>query len=191
MIKPERFLSAPIPGQSLTDTPRNYAWERPPEIADYEEATKLYIDKLANQDVMDDLAVVFDGGMPIAPFVDALTTMGVGEGLHSVDVKLIVSPVIHAFIKAAMLEYGIEAKDEGYDDIAEIFTAIAVAEKQHEKRFNTLAANIESGRAFKRDDEVVWRCLTCGYLHSGDRAPDECPACAHSQAHFELLGENY
>ena len=115
MIKPERFLSAPIPGQSLTDTPKNYAWERPPEMADYQEVTKMYINRLADQDVMDDLAVVFDGGMPISPFVDALTTMGVGEGLHSVDVKLIVSPVIHAFIKAAMLEYGIEARDEAYD----------------------------------------------------------------------------
>lgn len=115
MVKPESFLSAPIPGQSLTDNPKNYAWERPPQVVDYQEATKLYINRLANQDVMDDLAVVFDGGLPISAFVETITTLGVTEGLHNIDVKLIISPVIHAFIKAAMLEYGIDAKDDVYD----------------------------------------------------------------------------
>lgn len=83
------------------------------------------------------------------------------------------------------------AKEEGFDEIADVFMAIAVAEKQHEKRYNDLAANIEAGRVFKRDTEVVWRCRNCGYLHTGKEAPVECPACAHPQAHFELLGENY
>lgn len=115
MVKPENFLSAPIPGQSLTDTPRSYKWERPPQMTDHEEVTKFYINKLADQDVMDDLAVLFDGGMPISPFVQALTTTGVSEGMHSIDVSLIVGPVIHAFIKAAMTQYGIDAKDDIYD----------------------------------------------------------------------------
>lgn len=115
MATPEGYLSAPIPGQSLTATPKQYAWERPPQIADYEEATKYYIDRLASKDVMDDLSVVFDGGMPISAFVEALTTTGVSEGLHTIDVSLIISPVLHAFVKAAMLQYGIDAKDEVYD----------------------------------------------------------------------------
>lgn len=115
MVKPESFLSAPIPGQSLTDTPKNYPWENPPQMADYEEVTKYYINRMANQDVMDDIAVLFEGGMPIAPFVESVTTMGVMEGLHSIDVSLIVGPVLHAFIKAAMLEYGIDAKDDTYN----------------------------------------------------------------------------
>jgi len=83
------------------------------------------------------------------------------------------------------------AREEGFDDIADIFMAIAVAEKQHEKRYNNLAANIEANRVFKRDQKTTWRCRNCGYLHEGEQAPDECPACAHQQAHFELLGENY
>jgi len=66
-----------------------------------------------------------------------------------------------------------------------------VAEKQHEKRYNDLAANIEAGRVFKRNGKVTWRCLNCGYLHEGDAAPVVCPACAHAQAYFELLGENW
>ncbi len=83
------------------------------------------------------------------------------------------------------------ADEEGFAEIAEVFRNIAVAEKQHEKRYNDLIANIEAGRVFRRDTEVVWRCRNCGYLYTGKEAPEECPACAHPQAHFELLGENY
>jgi rubrerythrin len=83
------------------------------------------------------------------------------------------------------------ATEEGFGDIAVIFTAIAVAEKQHEKRYLDLAANIDAGRVFKRDAPAVWRCRNCGYLYEGSEAPEVCPACDHPQAHFELLGENW
>jgi len=83
------------------------------------------------------------------------------------------------------------ALEEGFKNIADIFMAIAVAEKQHEKRYRDLAANIKAGRVFKREEKVTWRCRNCGYLHEDTEAIDECPACAHKQAHFELLGENY
>jgi rubrerythrin len=83
------------------------------------------------------------------------------------------------------------AEEEGFNAIAAVFKNIAVAERQHEKRYVDLAANIQAGRVFKRDEEVVWRCRNCGYLHTGNEAPQACPACAHEQAYFELLGENY
>ncbi|MBI5578180.1 MAG: rubrerythrin family protein [Deltaproteobacteria bacterium] len=83
------------------------------------------------------------------------------------------------------------ADDEGFKDVAAAFRAISVAEKQHEKRYLDLAANIEAGRVFKRDANVTWRCRNCGYLHAGTSAPEICPACLHPQAHFELLGENW
>jgi len=83
------------------------------------------------------------------------------------------------------------ALEEGFDEIAAIFESIAVAEKQHEKRYNELQANIEAGRVFKRDKPTVWRCRNCGYVHEGPEAPEACPACAHPQAYFELLGENW
>jgi rubrerythrin len=88
-------------------------------------------------------------------------------------------------------EFAKVAREEGFNDIAVAFESIAVAEKQHEKRYVDLAANIEAGRVFKRDEKTVWRCRNCGYLHEGNEAPESCPACAHAQAHFELLGENY
>ena len=83
------------------------------------------------------------------------------------------------------------AKDEGFDNLADVFSAIAAAEKQHEKRYNALAQNIEAGRVFKRDNEVSWQCRNCGYIHEGTEAPQKCPACDHDQAHFELLTENW
>lgn len=83
------------------------------------------------------------------------------------------------------------AREEGFDAIAMVFEAIAVAEKQHDKRYKDLVANIEGGRVFKKDAPVTWRCRNCGYLHEGIEAPELCPACAHEQAHFEVLGENW
>ncbi len=88
-------------------------------------------------------------------------------------------------------EFAKTAREENLDHIAFIFEAIAVAEKHHEKRYLDLKANIEAGRVFKRDESVTWRCRNCGYLHEGTEAPEVCPACAHPQAHFELLGENW
>ncbi|MGD2150337.1 MAG: rubrerythrin family protein [Desulfobacterales bacterium] len=88
-------------------------------------------------------------------------------------------------------EFAKTAREEGFDNLAEVFEAIAVAEKQHEKRYVELAANIEAGKVFKRDETVTWRCRNCGYLHEGNEAPETCPACDHPQAHFELLGENW
>jgi rubrerythrin len=83
------------------------------------------------------------------------------------------------------------AEQEGFADVAAVFRYIAVAEKQHEKRYRGLAANIEAGRVFKREQRTVWRCLNCGYLHEGTEPPAMCPACAHPQAYYELLGENW
>ena len=83
------------------------------------------------------------------------------------------------------------ARDEGFGAIAMVFEAIAVAEEQHEKRYVELAGNIQADRVFTRPEPVVWRCRNCGYIAEGATAPEMCPACAHPQAHFEILGENW
>jgi len=93
--------------------------------------------------------------------------------------------------KSMYPDFAKKAREEGYEAIAVVFEAIAVAERQHAKRFEKLAANIDAGKVFKADKKVVWRCLNCGYLFEGTEAPKACPACAHPQAYFELLGENY
>jgi rubrerythrin len=83
------------------------------------------------------------------------------------------------------------AREEGFDDAARAFEAIAIAERQHEKRYAGLKANVDAGTVFKKSAPVVWRCRNCGYLFEGTQAPGACPACAHPQAYFELLGENW
>jgi len=83
------------------------------------------------------------------------------------------------------------AKDEGFSDVATCFERIAIAEKQHEKRYRDLYNNLNAGKVFKKDGKVTWRCLNCGYLHEAEEAPKLCPACLHPQAYFELLGENW
>lgn len=84
-----------------------------------------------------------------------------------------------------------DAKAEGFIEIATVFEAIAVAEKQHEKRYLALAKNVKEGKVFKKDGKAVWRCLNCGWLHEGPEAPKSCAACAHPTAHFEILAENW
>lgn len=87
--------------------------------------------------------------------------------------------------------FGKIAKEEGFDQAAWAFEKISVAEKQHEKRYRALLQNVESGTVFKKSKPVLWRCRKCGYVHEGTEALKVCPACAHPQAHFELLVENW
>lgn len=139
------FLEAPVPGQSLTDQPKNWPWENPPEMADTEEATRYYINKLADEDVMDDLSVLLGNGMPVAPFVKTLLTTGVMNGRHSVDVSIIIAPVIHAFIKAAMTSYGIEVRDDITSPEEEL--------KEREKQRLMTALELAMADADKKPDD--------------------------------------
>jgi rubrerythrin len=88
-------------------------------------------------------------------------------------------------------EYAKVARDEGFEAVAKVFEFISVAEKQHEKRYRDLQKNVAEGKVFKKDEPTTWRCLNCGFLHTGDTPPENCPACAHPQAYFEVLGENW
>ncbi len=87
--------------------------------------------------------------------------------------------------------FAAKAREEGFVAVAMVFEKICIAEKQHEKRYRDLLKNLNEGKVFKKDGKVMWRCRNCGYLHEGDEAPQMCPACAHPQAHFEVLGENW
>ncbi len=88
-------------------------------------------------------------------------------------------------------EFAETAREEGFSAIASVFEAIAVAEKQHEKRYLGLKKLIDEGTMFEKSEAVVWRCRNCGYIVESKKAPAKCPACDHPQAHFELLGENW
>ena len=88
-------------------------------------------------------------------------------------------------------EFARIAREEGFPEIAAVFDSVAVAEKQHERRYLGLLSNVEAGTVFRKEQPITWRCRNCGYVHTGTDAPQMCPACAHPQAHFEVLAENW
>ena len=83
------------------------------------------------------------------------------------------------------------AKEEGFERAEDTFNNIIVAEEHHEKLYLELAENIARDRVFQKDEERIWRCLSCGYLHTGKSAPEKCPACVKPTGYFELLYENW
>ncbi len=83
------------------------------------------------------------------------------------------------------------AREEGFEEIADLFKEIAEVEEQHEIRYRKLLKNVKEGKVFKKDTVVKWKCRNCGYVHEGKEAPQLCPACAHPQSYYELLCENY
>jgi len=88
-------------------------------------------------------------------------------------------------------EYAQTAREEGFPQIAAILEAIAVAEKQHDARYRGLLENVRRGRVFAKSQPIRWRCRNCGFVHEGTAAPEVCPACAHPQAYFEVMAENW
>jgi len=88
-------------------------------------------------------------------------------------------------------EFAKIAKEEGFMEIFKVFISIGLAERYHEKRFLAFAKNIETGTVFEKAEKTVWRCLNCGYNHTGKSAPDKCPACDHAKSHFEVMVENW
>ena len=88
-------------------------------------------------------------------------------------------------------EFAQVAEEEGFNEIAAVFRNVAIAEKQHERRYRGFAEAVQNGTMFENDGEIVWRCRNCGFVHLGKSAPKVCPACAHPQAHFERLAENW
>ena len=85
----------------------------------------------------------------------------------------------------------LEAKEEGFTEIAALFEAVAKIEKEHEERYRKLIENIEGGLVFSKDGDVIWQCSNCGHIMIGKKAPEVCPVCAHPQAYFQVKAENY
>lgn len=83
------------------------------------------------------------------------------------------------------------AELEGFKEIATMYRMIAKVEKGHEARYRKLYDNLDKGEVFKRDEKTKWQCRNCGYIHEGKTAPQNCPACNHPQAYFEVEKENY
>ena len=101
-------LTAPIPGQSLTTEPKGFAWERPPEIDKPEDALKFYANNMSKQSVMDDVFTALDEGFPLDLLVKSILTTGVMEGVHSIDVSLLIHPLLVEFVHTQAVAAGVK-----------------------------------------------------------------------------------
>ena len=84
-----------------------------------------------------------------------------------------------------------EAREEGFDEIAEKMEGVAAIEKEHEERYRRLLDNVRKETVFSRDNDVIWQCSNCGHIVIGKKAPEECPVCNHPQSYFQVKAENY
>lgn len=112
--------------------------------------------------------------------------------IKETEANLIASAELELFVHDQMYAiFAVVAEEEGFARAADTFNAINVSEKSHEIMFRELAANLHSGSAFKRDEILTWKCLSCGYLHQGNSPPDKCPACVKPPGYFEILNKNW
>lgn len=105
-------LNLAIPGQSLTDEPKNFAWERPPEITDPDKAIAYHIDYLSNPEVVESTLFILASGLPVKNFVDTILTNAVGNGIHSIDVSMIIKPVLEEAVVLTAVEADIKFLEE-------------------------------------------------------------------------------
>lgn len=101
----------PIPGESLTGEPRNNPWEQPAQMSDINEVAAYYVERLDNEEILQDFGAMIEAGASLAPIVETVYLQGVMRGLHSLDAGVVVAPVIHAYLKASLEDLGVMVKD--------------------------------------------------------------------------------
>lgn len=109
------MFDRPIPGQSLTTPPRNAPYERPPEVVDPEKALQIHLDRLTDPDRMEDALYFLEIGVDLVTLVEGILRSAVMNGIHTVDVSLIIAPVIHEYIKSTADAMGVEY-EEGFEN---------------------------------------------------------------------------
>ena len=139
----EQFFEAPIPGQSLTSEPKNYPWERPPTTVDPNEAIVHYIEKISREDVTDDILDILQTGMPVGTLTDIMLTGGVMNGIHTVDMSLLIAPVVHEYILTIADAAGIEYKEFFSDE----------EEKQEQTKLAAVSSVLEELKKNRQKDE--------------------------------------
>ena len=130
------LIQGPIPGQSLTDLPKNAPWEKPSEIAEVGDVVKHYIERLADDDIMDDLTVVFKLGGDLKTITETIMMTGSMNGVHTVEAGMLAGPIVAKFIKIAMESYGIDAPE----------TNVSSEEKSKAKEFARVMALVNQAR---------------------------------------------
>ena len=170
-------MLAPIPGQSLTDEPQNFAWERPPEYVDPDEALIFHMDRLSEKEVAESVLFLMEYGYPVDVLTRSLLTASVGEGMHSVDVSLIISPAIEEELSYMARTAGIDYKDTFSED--------QTKEEAEEERLRALLLKKLDDKLGKGDDSVSRSAVEA----MGSPAEDDLEAMQESMAQETMEDE--
>jgi len=163
------MFDAPIPGQSLTTEPKNYPWERPPEMSDINEVISFYMKGMSSPQVIDNLLDMLELDTPVDAIVNAYTTVNVMKGMHNVDVKLLVSPVLHEYISTIGKAAGLDVKSS-FD---EVDTGDADNEQSTIQLINKRVNEIEVSEDEEDDEGVELMRQTSEMLSSGSGMNEE------------------
>lgn len=163
------MFDAPIPGQSLTTEPKNYPWERPPEMSDINEVISFYMKGMSSPQVIDNLLDMLELDTPVDAIVNAYTTVNVMKGMHNVDVKLLVSPVLHEYISTIGKAAGLDVKSS-FD---EVDTGDADNEQSTIQLINKRVNEIEVSEDEEDDEGVELMRQTSEMLSSGSAMSEE------------------
>ena len=138
------MFSAPSPGQSLTSEPKNSPWENPPQMNKPEEAVLWHLKKLDKPKSVKSVVGLLGLGLDLVTLTEGLLRGAVAEGRHSVDVSLIIAPIIHEYIKgigdAAKIDYN-EGLDDGEEDLNYDDINMAMREKEAEQILKDIKNN--------------------------------------------------
>jgi archaellum component FlaD/FlaE len=148
------MFEAPIPGQSLTDTPKNYPWERPPEMVDPEEVAMMYLERLNGEETLEAILDALELDMDVKTLTEGVVRVGVAEGLHTIDVGLLVSPVLHEFIVTLADEAGIEYDEGLVNKRDKAKKAETITKAKRKKMLDKVVAERKANKGSRSEPEV-------------------------------------
>jgi len=173
--KTEKNLQEAFAGESQARNKYTYYASKAKKDG-YVQISKIFEETAANEKEHAEIWFKYLHGGKVPGTVDNLKDAAEGENFEWTD--------MYARMAA-------EAREEGFNEIAEKFEMVGAIEREHEERYRKLLANIEQGIVFSRDGDVIWQCSNCGHIVIGKKAPDVCPVCDHEQSYFQLKAENY
>ena len=134
-------------------------------------------------------AVMKQTGKPLPEItVDALAPLKVGTTADNLKAAIEGETYEHTKMYPDIAN---TAEKEGYKAVAKQVRAIAQVEAHHAERYTALLKEVEANTVFKKKKPTVWICRECGYLHTGDEPPEQCPSCFHARKYFQVLCESY
>lgn len=173
--KTERNLQEAFAGESQARNKYTYFASKAKKDG-YVQISKIFEETAANEKEHAELWYKYLNGGKVSDTMTNLEDAANGENFEWTDMYK---------------RMAIEAREEGFDEIADKFEGVAAIEKEHEERYRKLLDNIKKERVFSKDNDVIWQCSNCGHIVIGKRAPEECPVCNHAQAYFQVKATNY